>query len=59
MSSNVSSNFSFHTNTTEGFENVVASFSMIRSSLVSTKNKRIIKTTNLVFAFEGGSMLLF
>jgi len=37
---------------TKGFENVMASFTMIKSLPASTKNKRIIKTTNLVFAFK-------
>jgi hypothetical protein len=44
---------------TRGFEDVVASFTMIRSSLASTKNKRIVGTTNLVLALKGGLMLLF
>jgi hypothetical protein len=43
----------------EGFEDVVASFAMIRFLHASTKNKRITKTTNLVFAFKRGFMFLF
>jgi hypothetical protein len=59
MSNDVFSNFSSHINMTKGFENVMASFSMIRSPYVSRKNKRLVGTTNLVFAFEGGLMILF
>jgi hypothetical protein len=59
MSSDVFSNFSSHINTIKGLENVVASFSMIKSMLASKKNKKIIRTTDLVFAFEGGLMFLF
>jgi len=44
---------------TRGFEDVVASSTMIRSSFASTKNKRIIGTTNLVLALKRGLTLLF
>jgi hypothetical protein len=51
--------FSFHIGTTRGFKDVVASFAMIGDLPMSTKNKRVAKTTNLVLAFKGGLMLLF
>jgi hypothetical protein len=38
---------------------VVASFAMIGSLPMSMENKRVIETTNLVFAFERGLMFLF
>jgi hypothetical protein len=44
---------------TRGFEDMVASFAMIRSPPASTKNKIVAKTINLVLAFEGGLMFLF
>jgi hypothetical protein len=44
---------------TGGFEDMAASFTMIKSPPASTKNKLIARPTNLVFAFERGLMLLF
>ncbi len=55
----VSSSFLSHISMTEGFEDMVASFAMIKSPFALTKNKTIAKTTNLVLAFEGGLMVLF
>jgi hypothetical protein len=55
----VSSSFLSHISTTRGFENMVASFAMIRSPTTSTKNKIISKMTNLILAFERGLMFLF
>jgi hypothetical protein len=43
---------------TKGFEDMMASITMIRSPFASIKNKKKkkTKTTNLVFAFERGFM---
>jgi hypothetical protein len=55
----LSSSSSFSISTTEGFEDVMASYAMIGFLLMSMENKRIIKTTNLILAFERGLMFLF
>jgi len=55
---NVSPSFSFHTNVSKEFEDMVASSAMIRFSPMSIENKRIIETTNLIFTFKGNLMVL-
>jgi hypothetical protein len=54
----VSLSSSYRISVHEGFENMVASFTMIAFLFMSPKNKRVLKTTNLVLVFKGGLTFL-